>query len=386
MRVLTLTRLTRLTTITLGLAAIVAPAASRADTVPLRAHAGDQATLTLTPHTTRALTVRGVRLAVGRPGTKRQSQYLFPQKSGQWNFADATGSLSFNGALSVGVAGQSLKFVSLTFTRAGSGKGAVMVSSGRQRFELLAISGRAHVNRTGARETVSGLRAVVAKSAAKLIDRRLYRQIWRTGQLIGSFQITATNPGQAKTGSQTTGQAADGVGLAFSNEFSRLPGLSVAPTAPASPGLPGALGSTVIPGTDGNSLTLPVAGGATTTSFDRGTLNGTIPLGGGATLADGHASAALTNPQLTLGTGTEGSALSFSVNGGPETKLFSIDSSELEQSTAPNGSLDLKGLSATLSSEGAASLNSALGMPLFTTGQAVGGLTVVLPANPPPGG
>lgn len=70
--------------------------------------------------------------------------------------------------------------------------------------------------------------------------------------------------------------------------------------------------------------------------------------------------------------------------GGPEAKVFDLDTSQLEQAAAPDGSLDLKGLLATLSSEGASSLNTALGTNAFTTGTPVGGLTVILPAATPP--
>ena len=54
------------------------------------------------------------------------------------------------------------------------------------------------------------------------------------------------------------------------------------------------------------------------------------------------------------------------------------------QSALPNGTLDLQGLLATLSSEGAASLNQALGQNLFTTGQPVGGVSLIVPNPPPP--
>ena len=84
--------------------------------------------------------------------------------------------------------------------------------------------------------------------------------------------------------------------------------------------------------------------------------------------------------ELTLGTGTEGSSLSFEMNGGPEVKLFDIDTSQLEQAATPDGTLDLNGLLAKLSSEGASSLNTILGTNAFTTGEPVGGVSVILPA------
>jgi hypothetical protein len=88
----------------------------------------------------------------------------------------------------------------------------------------------------------------------------------------------------------------------------------------------------------------------------------------------------LTNPELTLGTGTEGSALSFELSGGPEVKLFDIDTSQLEGDATPNGTLDLNGLLATVSSEGASTLNTILGQNVFTTGEPVGGISLILPA------
>jgi hypothetical protein len=54
------------------------------------------------------------------------------------------------------------------------------------------------------------------------------------------------------------------------------------------------------------------------------------------------------------------------------------------QSALPNGTLDLQGLLATLSSEGASTLDTVLGKTVFTTGQPVGGLTLIVP-NPSAG-
>jgi hypothetical protein len=49
--------------------------------------------------------------------------------------------------------------------------------------------------------------------------------------------------------------------------------------------------------------------------------------------------------------------------------------------TLPNGTLDLQGLLATLSSEGASGLHTAVGRNVFTTRQPVGGLTLIVPAS-----
>ena len=181
-----------------------------------------------------------------------------------------------------------------------------------------------------------------------------------------------------------SGGSSTGVGVDFTPAFRSLldtAGLSTVPLVPGSNGLPAPLGTTTIPGADGTSVTLPLDGGTAGGSFDDGTLTGSIPLSGGLQLDNGQVSASLTNPELTLGTGTEGSSLSFSVNGQPDVKLFDIDTDQLEESALPNGTLDLQNLLATLSSEGASTLNTALRTDAFTTGQPVGGLTLIVPAS-----
>jgi hypothetical protein len=160
-------------------------------------------------------------------------------------------------------------------------------------------------------------------------------------------------------------------------------GLAPVPILPASGGLPAPAGTTTVPGADGTSLTLPAAIGAgASASFNAGTLTGTVPLTGGIQLGRGTGSVSLTNPVLTLGTGTEGSALSFSVNGGPEVKLFDIDTSALEKSALGNGGISLTGLTATLSKEAASTINKLAGKQIVKPAQSVGGLTVIVPAPP----
>ena len=175
--------------------------------------------------------------------------------------------------------------------------------------------------------------------------------------------ITGARAGAPGT-TGVTPSSSSGVGLALTPDFVSLlnsAGLSGLPLVPASGGLPAPLGTTTIPGADGSSVTLPLNGSTAGGSFDQGTLTGTIPLSGGLQLDNGAASVSLTNPELTLGTGTEGSALSFELNGGPEVKLFDIDTSQLEQAATPDGGLSLSGLLATLSSEGASTLNHCSG-------------------------
>jgi hypothetical protein len=264
------------------------------------------------------------------------------------------------------------------------------------KVNLFNITGKVRVKRSATSETLSGMTAKLTKAGATKLNKALRGKAFKNGQSFGSFTVTVSNspvsgtaPGAGAAAGATgvTGASSTGAGVAFAPAFRSLldsVGLGAIPLLPGSNGLPAPLGTTTIPGLDGTSVTLPLNGSTGGASFSNGVLTGTIPLSGGLQLGNGAVSVSLNNPQLTLGTGTEGSSLSFQLNGGPEVKVFDLDTSQLLQSALPNGTLDLQGLLATLSSEGAASLNAALGTNVFTTGQPVGGVSLIVP-NPPAG-
>lgn len=354
------------------------------------------ATLTLSVKAKRALARQHVTLRAMKPATSRKSSYALPDSSGKWNFVNATGTLHFKGVLAIVLGKRAVKMNSVTFTRPAKGNGQLTAKLAGHQVKLFTITGKARVKRTATSETISGLTAKLAKAGATKVDKALHRNAFKAGQSFGSFTVTvgnspittaATTPGApgAPGAPGVTGASGAGAGVRFLPAFRSLldsAGLSAIPILPGSNGLPAPLGTTTIPGADGSSLTLPLNGGTAGGSFNQGTLTGTIPLSGGLQLDNGAISASLTNPTLTLGTGTEGSSLSFQLNGGPEVKLFNIDTSQLEQAALPNGSIDLQGLLATLSSEGASTLNTLSGQNVFTTGQPVGGLSVILPQAP----
>ncbi|MGN6866849.1 MAG: hypothetical protein ACTHMY_00440 [Solirubrobacteraceae bacterium] len=348
------------------------------------------ATLTLSVKAKRSLARQHVTVRALRPATRRKSSYALPASSGKWNFTKATGTLNLKGVLAIAVRKRSVKMNSVTFTRPAKGAGQLTVKLSRQKVKLFTITGRAHVKRSGTSETISGLTAKLTKAGATRLNRALHSHAFRKGQAFGSFTVKVSNSpvtGSAGAGapSPVIGASSTGAGVSFVPAFRSLldsAGLGAVPLLPGSNGLPAPLGTTAVPGLDGTGVTLPLDGSTAGASFSNGVLTGTIPLSGGLQLGNGPLSASLTNPQLTLGTGTEGSGLSFQVNGGPEIKLFDLDTSQLEQSALPNGTLDLQNLLATLSSEGAASLNTALGQNLFTTGQPVGGVTLIVPKPP----
>jgi hypothetical protein len=367
-----------------------------ASTSATKATPANKATLTLSVKAKRALARQHVALRALKPATRRQSSYGLTETSGKWNYVNATGTLHFKGVLALVVKKRKVKINSVTFTRPAKGAGKLTAKVAGHQVKLFTITGKPKVKRTATSETISGLTAKLTKVGANRVNKALRRKAVKNGQGFGSFTVTVSTSPITTAGTGTgagpgagapgvTGAASTGAGVQFLPAFRSLldsAGLSVVPLIPGSNGLPAPLGTTTIPGADGSSLTLPLNGATGGGSFNQGTLTGTIPLSGGMQLDNGAISLSLTNPTLTLGTGTEGSGLSFEVNGGPEVKLFDIDTSQLEQAATPNGTLSLQGLLATLSSEGASTLNTLLGQSVFTTGQPVGGLSVILPQPP----
>jgi hypothetical protein len=349
------------------------------------------ATLTLSVKAKKALARQHVTVRALRPATRKKSSYALPATSGKWNYTKATGTLNLKGVLAVALKKKTVKLNSVTFTRGAKGKGQLTVKLAGKKVNLFNITGKAKIKRTATSETLSGMTAKLTKAGATKLNKALRHKAVKNGQSFGSFTVTVSNspvsgtataPGASAPG--VTGASTTGAGVELAPAFRSLldsAGLGAIPLLPGSNGLPAPLGTTSLPGVDGTSVTLPLDGSTGGASFSNGVLTGTIPLTGGLQLGNGAASVSLTNPQITLGTGTEGSSLSFSVNGGPDIKLFDLDTSKLLQSALPNGTLDLQGLLATLSSEGASSLNKALGQNLFTTGQPVGGVTLIVP-NP----
>lgn len=347
--------------------------------VALHPRAGDGATLTLPKKLQKAFTREHVTVRTQGKARRSKAAYSLPDKSGSWSFTSATGSIGLNGALVVHVRKHSVRIDALKFTRPKKGNGSISAVVAGKRLQLFVIKGRAKVKRSGKRETLTGLTASLTKAGAAKINKALHAKVVGARQSLGALTITVTNSGATV--------ANKGLGVSFTRAFqsaTQAAGITVTPLPPGSGGLPGPAGTTSIPGADGTAVTLPIAGSTAGVAFDKGTLTGTVPLSGGLQLSNGAASVSLTNPVLTLGTGTEGSSLSFQLNGGPQVKLFDIDTSALQQAATPDGTIDLKGLLATLSTEGASSLNAALGTQAFTTSTPAAGLTLIVPASPPP--
>jgi hypothetical protein len=293
-----------------------------------------------------------------------------------------------------------VKVTRLSFTRRVKGKkstASLVAFLGKKKVTLLTLTGKVKVKMKGARETVSGFTAKLSKKAAALLNSGLRHRAFKANEKLGAFSLTLTSrarlvtkPG-APAAPGASGSGTPGIGFAFTPAFQAAldrSGLSVTPLGPAANSLMGGLSGVSLPVGDPTSVTVPGIGGAPAASagFDNGTLTVTIPLAGGLQLSNGTASVSLTNPVLSIGTGIDGSSgLYFSLNGGPEVKLFDIDTSKLEAAATPNGQLDLNGLLTELSGELAGTINQLAGRPVVQTGQVAGGLTLIVPSSAPGG-
>jgi hypothetical protein len=367
-----------------------APALAASATVAVGSHSGDRSALTLSNARRRALSKQHVRIQVTRPASHPGSHLYFPQAAGRWNFANATGTLNYSGTVRLRDGKRSFVLSGLSFTRGSKGKSSVGAKSGRRKLTLFTLTGRARIHKKGISETINGLSAHLTAQAARLLNAALRHKVGAKNENLGSFVVTVSNVTRAGSNGLgglpgSSASPTPGVQLSMAHALEQTlsqNGLAPVPIAPASGGLPAPAGTKTIPGADGTSLTLPAAAGASASgSFNDGTLTGTIPLAGGLQLGQGTGSLSLTNPVLTLGTGSEGSSLSFSVNGGPGVKLFDIDTSALEGSATSNGGLSLRGLTATLSSQGASTINQLAGKQIVQPKETVGGLTVVVPTS-----
>jgi hypothetical protein len=398
-----MTRLTSRLSLVLALAAMglwSVSTAAAAQTVTLKSTKGDQATITLNKQTKNALKKNHISLKTNKPASRKGNNANFPEKSGKWNFSNTSGNVAYNGVTRFVRGKRSVKLTKLSFTRTVKGKkstATLIAFFGKKKVTLLTLTGKVKVKIKGAKETVSGFTAKLSKKAAALLNSGLKHKTFKANQKLGSFSLTLTSratlvtkPLPPATPGAPGAPGADGtpgVGLSFTPAFEGAldsSGLSVTPLGPAANTILGGLSGITLPLGDGTTVTVPGVGGtpAASASFDNGTLTATVPLAGGLTLSKGAASVSLTNPVLTIGTGTDGSSgLSFSINGGPEVQLFDIDTAKLEAAALPNGTLDLDGLATELSNEGAATINQLAGQQIVQPGQATGLLSAIVPST-----
>jgi hypothetical protein len=398
-----MTRLTYRLSLALAVGAVglwsVSSAMAATKTVTLKSTKGDQATITLNKQTKNALKKNHIALKTNKPATRNGNNANFPEKSGKWNFSNTSGNVAYNGVTRFVRGNRSVKLTKLDFTRTVKGKKSSAILTaffGKKKVTVLSLTGKVKVKMKGAKETVSGLTAKLSKKAASLLNSGLKHKAFKANQKVGSFSLTLTSratlvtkplPPGAPGVPGTPGMNAAGVGLSFTPAFESAldsSGLSVTPLGPAANSILGGLSGVTLPLGNGTDVTVPGVGGAPAASagFDDGTLTASVPLAGGVQLSNGTASVTLTDPALSIGTGTDGSAgLSFSVNGGPEVKLFDLDTAKLEAAALPGGVLDLNGLVAELTSELSGTINQLAKQQIVSPGQAAGLLSTIVPSS-----
>ena len=377
----------------------VSSAVAATSTVTLKSTRGDQATITLNKQTKRQLSRNHITFKTSRPAKRKGNNATFPEKSGKWNFATTSGNVTYNGVTRFVRGKRSVKLTRLSFTRTVKGRrssATLTAFFGKRKVTLLTLTGKVKVRMRGAKETVSGFAAKLSKKAASLLNSRLKHRTFKANQKIGSFSLTLTSratlvtqplPPGAPGAAGASSAGSPGVALAFTPAFEGAlgaSGLSVTPLGPAANSVLGGLSGVTLPIGDPSSVTVPGVGGtpAATASYDNGTLTASVPLAGGLDLNKGDISVSLTNPVLTVGTGIDGSSgLYVSIDGGPEVKVFDIDTSKLEAAALPGGVLDLNGLATELSNELAATINHLAGQQIVQPGQAAGLLSLIIPSS-----
>jgi hypothetical protein len=366
-------------------------------TVTLKSTKGDQATITLNKQTKNALKKNHIALKTNKPATRKGNNATLPEKSGKWNFSNTSGNVTYNGVTRFVLGKRSVKLTKFGFTRTVNGKKSsakLNVFFGKKKVTLLTFTGKVKVKMKGAKETISGFTAKLSKKAASLLNSGLKKnKAFKANEKLGSFSLTLSSKATLVTkpvppgAPGTPGANSAGVGLAFTPAFESAlgsSGLSATPLGPAANTILGGLSGVTLPLGNGTDVTVPGVGGAPAASagFDDGTLTASVPLSGGVQLSNGAASVSLTNPVLSIGTGTDGSSgLSFSVNGGPEVKLFDIDTAKLEAAALPGGVLDLNGLLAEVTSELSGTINQLAGQQTVVPGQLAGLLSAIVPSS-----
>jgi hypothetical protein len=368
-------------------------------TVTLKSTKGDQATITLNKQTKNALKKNHIALKTNKPATRKGNNATLPEKAGKWNFSNTSGNVTYNGVTRFVRGKRSVKLTKFGFTRTVKGKKSTAklnVFFGKKKVTLLTFTGKLKVKMKGVKETVSGFTAKLSKKAASLLNSGLKHKAFKANEKLGSFSLTLSSkatlvtkplPPGAPGVPGTPGANSPGVGLAFTPALESAlgsSGLSVTPLGPAANTILGGLSGVTLPLGNGTDVTVPGVGGAPAASagFDDGTLTASVPLSGGIQLSNGTGSVSLTNPVLSIGTGTDGSSgLFFSLNGGPEVKLFDIDTAKLEAAALPGGMLDLNGLVAELTSELSGTINQLAGQQIVVPGQLAGVLSTIVPSS-----
>jgi ribosomal protein L21 len=281
----------------LAVALVVAPAGLtkvKGTPVAVTAHAGDQATLTLTRASSRALRKAHVKLQAVKPSSHKKSRYVLPTKSGRWNFTAANGKLNLKGGLRLRRGKRSEKLGTMTFSRGAKGGAQLTVKVHGKKIKIFNMARKGvKAKNKGTRQTVSKFTVRLTKQAAKLIDKALRHKVFHAKQKIGSFQVTLTHiagkPVPGAPGASGTAAPSSGVGVSFATVARTIPGFSATPLGQAGGTLPAPVGTTPIPVVDGTGVTLPIDGSQGGASFDQGTLTGTLPLNGGIQLHAGPA-------------------------------------------------------------------------------------------------
>jgi hypothetical protein len=329
--------------VALGLLLIAAPAANAA--VDL---SGGQTRLTLAKGTVKALTGLGVKVSTTGPAAAQGRHVKFPITGGAIDPATAAGVIRHKGGIRLAAGGT--RVVLKNFDVKVGGRITLSAQVGKGRVKILNLVGKPKVTRSGFGTNVRGLTAELNRTAARTLNTVFGVKAFAAGLPLGKVVVKA-EPSQTELAAK--GQTA----LALdAGTLSALASLGVTP---------GIIGPATLSGT---TASFPITGGKAELDFSAGSIthSGGISLTAGATVVN------LTDFDIVIGTGVR---LLATVNGAPG----KVPIADLSLGNAPQVSgrtITVSGVTAKLSAEAAAALNTAFGTTALAAGLPLGTATV----------
>jgi hypothetical protein len=323
--------------------ALAVPAGAAA--APLEV-AGGATTLKLNAATAKVLSANGVKVAPVKPAKAGAGGIAFPITRGSVTLPKR-GSIAHAGGLKLSAGGRNL-VVRRFIIRVGRHP-YLSAAAGKTRIRLLDLSlTRAKLGRAGLAYTVTGVKATLARPAARALNATFGVSLFRRGIPIGTASVRALPKTLAIAGGTTRLALDPGAASALTSL-----GVTAAPIAPATAGSAG--------------LAFPITGGA----LNAKTLAGSVTHSGGIRLSSGARKVDLRSFTVRV---SKSPVLTAEV-GGARLPILALDLSKAKIVTKGRV-VTVSGVVASLTAGAAGALNQAFGTTAFAAGLKLGTATV----------
>jgi hypothetical protein len=330
---------------TAGIAAGALAVPAGASAAPLDI-GGGATTLKLNAATAKVLSANGVKVAPVKPARAAGGSIAFPITRGSVTLPER-GSIAHSGGLRISAGGRKL-VVRRFIIRLGAHP-YLSAAVGKARVRLLDLSlAKAKLGRAGLAYTVTGVRATLARPAARALNATFGVSLFRRGIPIGRASVRALPKTLALAGGTTSLALDPGTASALTSL-----GVTAAPLAPATAGAAG--------------LAFPITGGA----LNAKTLAGSATHSGGIRLSKGATAVDLRNFTIRVKKSPD---LTAEV-GNARVSILSLDLSKAKVATKGR-TVTVSGVVASLTAGAATALNQAFGTTAFAAGLKVGTATV----------